>query len=111
MRHSCCLTVLLNVIPTCKSCFSVKVKGNKQESGYRSASSDEVGLKKTLSLSLKQHCRGNQGGVSMFTVQMVFSSILTTGAFRFGSSGCTFHETGFSLLFSKVSKLLLRVYV
>jgi len=107
MRHSCYLTVLLNVIPTCKSCFSVK--GNKQESGYRSASSDEVDSKKTLSLSLKQHCRSNQGGVSMFTVQMVFSSVLTTGVFRFGNSGCTFHETGFSLLFSKVSKLLLRV--
>jgi len=83
MRHSCYLTVLLNVIPTCKSCFSVE--GNKQESGYRSASSEEVGSKKTLSLSLKQHCRGNQGGVSMFTVQMVFSSVLTTGIFRFGS--------------------------
>jgi len=26
--------------------------------------------------------------------------------FRFGSSGCTFHGSGFYLLFSKVSKLL-----
>jgi len=50
------------------------------------------------------------GHVYIYYVQMVFSSALTTGAFHFGSSGCTFHGTGFSLLFLKVSKLLLRVY-
>jgi len=66
-------------------------------------------MKEMVSLSLQQHCRGNQEGMCMFTVQIVFSSALNTGALCFGCSGCNFHGTGFSLLFPKVSELFLRV--